>query len=97
MKPKPEIDQVFGRLTVKSVISRRDKRKGNVRWALPKEQAKNRRSSVFLEFSGKVQSITAWARELDLGTSTLWQRLHNGWSTEEALTKPLGERRKSPT
>lgn len=48
-----------------------------------------------LTFEGKTQSIGAWAKELDIPYPTLYDRVNrNGWTTEEALTIPLGGRRK---
>lgn len=48
-----------------------------------------------LTFEGKTQSIGAWAKELNLPYPTLYDRVNrNNWTTEEALTIPLGGRRK---
>lgn len=50
-----------------------------------------------LTFNGKTQSITAWAAEVGLNRPALYDRINrHGWSTEEALTIPAGERRKKP-
>ena len=49
-----------------------------------------------LTFDGKTQSIRAWAEELEMPWPTLYDRVNrNGWTTEEALTIPLGGRRKA--
>lgn len=49
-----------------------------------------------LTFEGKTQSIRAWAEELEIPWPTLYDRVNrNGWTTEEALTIPLGGRRKN--
>lgn len=48
-----------------------------------------------LTFDGKTQSIRAWASELEMPWPTLYDRINrNGWTVEEALTIPLGGRRK---
>lgn len=48
-----------------------------------------------IEFNGKMQSIKAWAEELEMPWPTLYDRINrNGWTIEEALTIPLGGRRK---
>lgn len=48
-----------------------------------------------LTFDGKTQSIRAWANELEMPWPTLYDRINrNGWTVEEALTIPLGGRRK---
>lgn len=48
-----------------------------------------------LTFNGKTQTIKEWAAELGMPWPTLYDRINrNGWTVEEALTIPLGERRK---
>lgn len=48
-----------------------------------------------IEFNGKMQSIKAWAEELEMPWPALYDRINrNGWTIEEALTIPLGGRRK---
>lgn len=47
-----------------------------------------------LTFNGKTQTIKEWAKELEMPWPTLYDRVNrNGWTTEEALTIPLGGRR----
>lgn len=48
-----------------------------------------------LTFNDKTQSIRDWAAELEMPWPTLYDRINrNGWTVEEALTIPLGGRRK---
>lgn len=48
-----------------------------------------------LTYDGRTQSIREWAKELEMPWPTLYDRVNrNGWTTEEALTIPLGGRRK---
>lgn len=48
-----------------------------------------------LTYAGKTQTIREWADELKMPWATLYDRVNrNGWTVEEALTIPLGERRK---
>ena len=48
-----------------------------------------------LTYNGKTQSIKAWADEVGLARPALYDRINrHGWSVEEALTIPNGERRK---
>jgi hypothetical protein len=70
----------------------------NCRWATRQEQANNRRESRHpmgsnhnIEFNGKVQSISAWARELDINHNTLRNRVLKGWEIERAMTLPVKE------
>ena len=48
-----------------------------------------------LTFKGKTQTIKEWAEEIGMPWPTLYDRVNrNGWPIEEALTTPLGRRRK---
>jgi hypothetical protein len=58
----------------------------NVIWASAKTQARNRRSTVFLEFKSQRKSMAEWAEEFDMKIQTLWARVNRGLSVEEALT-----------
>lgn len=48
-----------------------------------------------ITYKGKTQSIKAWADEINIPQPTLYDRINrNGWTVEEAIEIPLGERRK---
>lgn len=59
---------------------------GNVRWATRKEQCRNRRSSVYIEFEGESRTLSEWCEITGLEYQTLYRRLSMGWTVEEALT-----------
>lgn len=62
---------------------------GNVRWATDTTQSNNRRSSHYLTFDGRTQSIRQWGKEVGINEQTLHERLKRGWSVERTLTTPL--------
>lgn len=62
---------------------------GNVRWATRKEQARNKRNTKFIEWRGRSQLISEWAKELGIERLTLRRRLVNGWPVELAFTTPI--------
>lgn len=75
-------------------IERIDNSKGyskdNCRWATPKEQARNRKSSRWVTYKQKTKTIAEWAEELGLPQSLVGNRLRAGWSVEEAFfIKPV--------
>lgn len=74
-------------------IDRIDGNKGycpeNCRWATQKEQLSHTSQTHTIEFNGKTQNLTTWARELGMSTLTLGARLQRGWSIERALTEPV--------
>lgn len=63
---------------------------GNVRWATNKEQALNKRTTVYLTHAGRTQTRESWAKEFGISTEVLRGRLRLGWSVEDALSaKPF--------
>ena len=79
------------------------KRKGRIRDRKPtienksEEKISNRANIKLKEltYKGKTQSIRAWAEEIQMPWATLYDRVNrNGWSVEDAIEIPLGQRRK---
>lgn len=61
----------------------------NCYWATLAEQSRNRRSTHWLTYQGKTQTLTEWAHEVGLKKATLWRRICvAGWDVERALTTP---------
>lgn len=72
-------------------LERKDNNKGysvdNCIWATRREQMRNTRRSVRLEFQGRTQTVIQWAGELGINQSTLYKQLNRSkWSVERALT-----------
>lgn len=66
----------------------------NCKWATMKEQANNRRTNHFIEFNGKNQSMSDWAKEINIPYQTLKSRINSmGWEIERALTTPVNKKR----
>lgn len=59
----------------------------NCVWASKKEQANNRRNTVYLEHNGEKHTISEWSGILGINRSTLKNRICRGWSTEKALAR----------
>ena len=72
--------------------SRGQKDKGKS-WATPKQQANNRRNTIFLEWKGQRKSVHQWADELGVSASTLKNRYYLGWSVDEILTLSVSRRK----
>lgn len=60
----------------------------NCRWATSEQQNNNKRNTAYLTYNGKTQSLTQWARELEIAKTSLQNRLLRGWSLEKALSTP---------
>lgn len=58
---------------------------GNCKWALPKEQSNNRRSSVMLEIDGQKRTIAEWAAISGVPYHAVWLRIRKGWPARDAV------------
>ena len=58
---------------------------GNVRWATPSQQARNRRVNRWITIDGRKQCLADWALEVNLNPRTIAWRLNNGWSPRDAV------------
>jgi hypothetical protein len=54
-----------------------DYRPGNVRWATPSEQQRNRRNSIILAWRGQRRHILEWGELLGLSINTIRRRLRS--------------------
>lgn len=60
----------------------------NCRWATTYEQAKNKRSNVYLTVNGKTGTVTDFANEYNINAKTILHRIKKGWKPEEAVVPP---------
>lgn len=62
----------------------------NCRWTTVKEQARNRRSNINVEYKGEVKTLKQWSEEYGVEYSTLHSRYkYLGWDFEKALLSPV--------
>jgi hypothetical protein len=61
---------------------------GNVRWATDQEQKENTRVVRMVTIGGRMQSISAWEREMGLSKGQVKSREKAGWTIEEAILTP---------
>jgi hypothetical protein len=68
----------------------------NCRWADRVTQQRNKASTRFLTYRGKTAPMAEHADDAGLKYLVVQQRIDLlGWSTEDALEKPLGQKRRS--
>ena len=65
----------------------------NCRWATPRQQMYNCQQTAQITFRGQTLPSPIWARRFGLHPQHLRMRLRSGWTVEEALTTPKGQRR----
>ena len=61
---------------------------GNIRWALIKAQARNKRSNHMISYQGETLCIAEWAEKLGFKRTLIFCRLYKGWSVEKTLETP---------
>ena len=60
------------------------------------EKPKKQRGKDLIEWNGKTQNLSQWAKELGMPGQTLFARIHlSGWTVEKAFTTPVKKRRKN--
>jgi len=69
---------------------------GNCRWATAREQARNKRGTVFVEYKRERRPLIEWCEILGLPLGRTDSRLARGWSVEDAFLKPPRRRSDRP-
>lgn len=67
---------------------------GNCRWATRNEQANNRRNNIFYNYDGVDYSLLDISMKFNIKPATFHRRITVGWTVNEAVEIPIGERRK---
>lgn len=60
----------------------------NCKWDVLEVQANNKRTSRFISFNGKTQTLAQWSKEKKFPPALLTKRLKRGWTIEKALNTP---------
>ncbi len=69
---------------------------GNCRWVTRKEQNRNKRNTLWIEYRGERKTLADWADSLNVSWDLLWNRLKAGWSVERAFTERVHPNRPNP-
>lgn len=63
--------------------------KENCTWATRKTQMRNMRTNRLLTLNGVTRTMAEWAELHNVTHGAIWFRIKQGWSVEDALTKPF--------
>jgi len=75
-------------LTIDRIDNNRNYDPENCRWVYRADQNRNQRQNVELEFGGKKQLMTDWAKDLGISEQALHRRINVlHWPLERALTE----------
>lgn len=66
----------------------------NCCWATQKEQRRNKRTNVFIEYNGERKTLMDWSLAKSIPYSTLQGRIRNKWSVEEMFSISSGGKNK---
>lgn len=65
----------------------------NCRWATPKEQARNKRTSRIIRIGDVWGTLAEWCEVFGMVRGTLLERLQRGWNPLDAVLRPVDHRR----
>lgn len=80
-------------LTLERIDVNKDYEKGNIRWATPDEQSRNKRTSVKFDLNGETVNAVDLATRLGVSPSVITSRVKAGRSTEEIVSLEKGVKR----
>lgn len=69
----------------------------NCRWAMWREQTRNKSTNRNLTANGRTMCITDWAAEIGISAGQLGKRINEGWTVESAVSTPSLRPRKEQT
>lgn len=64
----------------------------NCRWATRKEQNRNTRHNITLEWAGMAMCLSEWCEKAGRPFHLVYMRLYRGWPWPQALYTPKGQR-----
>lgn len=81
-------------MTLDRVSNHRGYAPNNCRWISKQAQAYNRKTNTYITADGITRTLTWWSKEKNIPDYVICKRIAAGWTPEEAVLIPKGQRRK---
>jgi len=67
---------------------------GNIKWSNSTQQALNRRNNRLVTYNGETLACSQWSARLGGNSGLVHHRIYRGWTPEQAVSTPVGGKRK---
>lgn len=63
----------------------------NCRWITQKEQCRNKKNNLYIEYQGQTKTLVEWTELLNISYSRTYSQIKRGWSIDKVLESEVRE------